>query len=58
MNNYFIGWLISVCIWACFMAGLIISHKRDDFDWMVRFNVLQTLTLIPMWVFMILGWGE
>ena len=54
MSFYFIGWLISLFLWIVFMIGLIISDKKNDYDMVIRFNILQVATLVPMWIFVFL----
>ena len=58
MNFYFVGWLASIIIWMAFLFGFIWSYKRGDRDTMERFNILQIITLIPIWVFVFLSWGR
>ena len=58
MDSYFQGWLISVGLWVIFIIGFIISYKRDNYELTYFFNILQIAALVPMWVFLILGWGE
>ncbi len=52
MTPSFVGWLISVILWAVFAILFFVSSHRNDYEMMTVFNILQLIAIIFVWVFL------
>lgn len=52
MTPSFVGWLISIILWAIFTIFFFVSSHRNDYEMMTVFNILQLIAIIFVWVFL------
>lgn len=47
-------WLASCLIWAYFLSQFLISANKGDYSRASHYNIMQLITLIPIWGFCII----